>query len=170
PSEPVRRRSCWWRWPRSSAVTSEVLYLSKPCRLSSRPAGQATEITETQRRSTIGVGRSGGFPLPPNRTSGSPASGSPVGGSPSYGLTVGNMGRGQAIEPLCRKERVRPALMSWSTPAAPPLALTCCHAALSVRSAQTLSIRLYQTPPFTTCSSAVRMRTLHPDGSVHDRQ
>src|SRR3989449_2636512 len=51
------------------------------------------------------------FPLPPNRTGGSPASGSPVGGSPRQGLTGLNMGSYKSEQPLLSKERIRPAMM-----------------------------------------------------------
>src|SRR5213593_571175 len=48
------------------------------------------------------------FPLPPNRTGGSPASGSPVGGSPARGLTTLRAGGRQRKQPLRSKERIGP--------------------------------------------------------------
>src|SRR3970282_113174 len=54
-----------------------------------------------------------------------------------------------------------------STPAAPALSLTLCHAALSVSFRYTLSIRLNHFPPLTPFSSAANMRSLHTVASTH---
>src|SRR5438105_12247038 len=51
------------------------------------------------------------FPLPPNRTGGSPASGSPVGDSPPRGLTILGAGGGQRKQPLRSKECIWPTDM-----------------------------------------------------------
>src|SRR5947208_11266558 len=65
------------------------------------------------------------FPLPPNRTGGSPASGSPVGGSPPRGLTQRRLGLCKREQPLRGKESIGPALMiAPSAPTAPLLTLT----------------------------------------------
>ena len=60
------------------------------------------------------------FPLPPNRTCGSPAYGSPVGGSPLSGLTSCISGCGKREQPELAKVGIRPPLMVFSTSASFP--------------------------------------------------
>src|SRR5215469_4393130 len=54
-----------------------------------------------------------------------------------------------------------------STPAAPWLRATFCHAAARVVGRTTLSIRLYHLPPLTPLPSADTMRSVQIDASVH---
>src|SRR5437870_12568754 len=83
---------------------------------------------ESAKRTTENRGREKrlvSFPLPPNRTGGSPASGSPVGGSPPRGLTQRRLGLCKREQPLRGKESIGPALMiAPSAPTAPLLTLT----------------------------------------------
>jgi hypothetical protein len=84
------------------------------------------------------------------------------------------MGSLQAEEPVLGKEGVGPSPMivtacnavTWSTPLDPLLATTFAAAARRVRSAQTLSLKLYHLPPFTPSSRVASIRSVHTDGSA----
>jgi len=79
------------------------------------------------------------------------------------------MGVLQAEQPVLGKVGIGPALMivTWSTPAAPPLADTFAYDARRFLGQCTLSIRLNQFPPFTPFSRAANMRSVQTDGSAH---
>jgi hypothetical protein len=60
--------------------TSDVTCLGRPVHAEHRSRIHEVACSSWHTRRSIGVGRTGKFPLPPNRTGGFPAYGSPVGG------------------------------------------------------------------------------------------